>query len=281
MQGTRWVLHVDLDQFIAAVEILRRPELAGLPIIVGGRGDPTERAVVSTASYEARAFGVHSGMPLKLAVRKIPDAVFLPVDGPAYDAASAVVMEAVRAHPGAVVQVLGWDEAFVGSVADNAIGLIRRVGPPMCTDALVSMIALPHSNVRFRYATAQSALICGGAKAIGPVIAALPDAPYEGRELVDTVVAEIAKQTPKAEVQNAVRQHLDAGRSRVARWVAIEVLARLKSTEDASKIAALSGAKDRLVGYWGDQSAVPAAERKSDPTLGDRAKELAAQLGAK
>ncbi|MEO7269886.1 MAG: DNA polymerase IV [Knoellia sp.] len=113
-RATAWVLHVDLDQFIAAVEILRRPELAGLPVVVGGRGDPTERAVVSTASYEARAFGVRSGMPLKLAVRKIPDAVFLPVDGPAYDAASAVVMETLRAHEGAVVQVLGWDEAFVG-----------------------------------------------------------------------------------------------------------------------------------------------------------------------
>ena len=56
-----WVLHVDLDQFIAAVEVLRRPELAGLPVVVGGRGDPTERGVVSTASYEARAFGVGSG----------------------------------------------------------------------------------------------------------------------------------------------------------------------------------------------------------------------------
>ncbi len=67
-----WVLHVDMDQFIAAVEILRRPELAGLPVIVGGRGDPTERAVVSTATYEAREFGVRSGMPLKLAVRKLP-----------------------------------------------------------------------------------------------------------------------------------------------------------------------------------------------------------------
>ncbi|CAN7288837.1 DNA polymerase IV [Knoellia sp. LjRoot47] len=110
----QWVLHVDLDQFIAAVEILRRPELAGLPLVVGGRGDPTERAVVSTASYEAREFGVHSGMPLRLAARKCPDAVFLPVDGPTYEAASALVMEALRAHDGAVVQVLGWDEAFVG-----------------------------------------------------------------------------------------------------------------------------------------------------------------------
>lgn len=109
-----WVLHVDLDQFIAAVEILRRPELAGRPVIVGGRGDPTERAVVSTATYEARALGVTSGMPLRIAARKIPDAVFLPVDKDHYLAASNDVFATVRAHPGAIVQVIGWDEAFVG-----------------------------------------------------------------------------------------------------------------------------------------------------------------------
>ncbi|WP_400996301.1 DNA polymerase IV [Agromyces sp. GXQ0307] len=112
-----WVLHVDLDQFIAAVEVLRHPELAGRPLIVGGRGDPAERAVVSTASYEAREFGVGSGMPLRIAARKAPDAVILPVDADAYTAASARVMETLRAHPGAVVQVLGWDEAFVGVTA--------------------------------------------------------------------------------------------------------------------------------------------------------------------
>lgn len=83
-----WVLHVDLDQFVAAVEVLRRPELAGRPVIVGGHGDPTERAVVSTASYEARAFGARSGMPLRTAARKVPDAVLLPVDAPAYEEAS-------------------------------------------------------------------------------------------------------------------------------------------------------------------------------------------------
>ena len=90
------MLHVDLDQFIAAVEMLRHPELEGLPVVVGGRGDPTERGVVSTASYAARAFGVGSGMPLRVAGRKFPDAVFLPVEGPAYDAASAVVMDTLR-----------------------------------------------------------------------------------------------------------------------------------------------------------------------------------------
>ena len=114
-----WVLHVDLDQFIAAVEVLRRPELAGKPIIVGGRGDPTERAVVSTASYEARAFGVGSGMPLRIAARKAPDAILLPVDAPAYTAASDEVMATLRAQPGAVVQVLGWDEAFLGVTTDD------------------------------------------------------------------------------------------------------------------------------------------------------------------
>jgi DNA polymerase IV len=110
----RWVLHVDLDQFLVAVERLRRPELVGLPVIVGGRGDPTERAVVSTASYEAREHGVRSGMPLRLAVRRCPDAVLLPVDRPVYEAASARVMQTLRTFPSTVVEVLGWDEAFVG-----------------------------------------------------------------------------------------------------------------------------------------------------------------------
>ena len=91
-----WVLHVDLDQFIAAVEVLRRPELAGQPVIVGGDGDPTKRGVVSTASYEAREYGVGSGMALRIAARKAPDAVFLPVDREAYDEASAAVMGTLR-----------------------------------------------------------------------------------------------------------------------------------------------------------------------------------------
>ncbi len=127
MNSIPWVLHVDLDQFIAAVEVLRHPELAGKPIIVGGRGDPTERAVVSTASYEARAFGVGSGMPLRIAARKVPDAVLLPVDAEAYLDASEQVMTTLRAQPGAVVQVLGWDEAFVGIVAADPEGYARQI----------------------------------------------------------------------------------------------------------------------------------------------------------
>lgn len=126
-QRRPWVLHVDLDQFIAAVEVLRHPELAGKPIIVGGRGDPTERAVVSTASYEARVFGVGSGMPLRIAARKAPEAVILPVDGEAYTGASAEVMATLRAQPGATVQVLGWDEAFVGIETEDPEGYARHL----------------------------------------------------------------------------------------------------------------------------------------------------------
>ncbi|TFD85878.1 DNA polymerase IV [Cryobacterium lactosi] len=121
------MLHVDLDQFIAAVEVLRRPELAGRPIIVGGRGDPTERAVVSTASYEARAFGVGSGMPLRIAARKVPDAVILPVDAEAYLAASEAVMATLRAQPDVTVQVLGWDEAFLGTETEDPEAYARQV----------------------------------------------------------------------------------------------------------------------------------------------------------
>ncbi|WP_314323434.1 DNA polymerase IV [Paenarthrobacter ilicis] len=121
------MLHVDLDQFIAAVEVLRRPELAGKPIIVGGRGDPTERAVVSTASYEARVFGVGSGMPLRIAARKVPDAIILPVDKDAYLEASDQVMATLREQPGATVQVLGWDEAFVGVETTDPEAYARKI----------------------------------------------------------------------------------------------------------------------------------------------------------
>lgn len=122
---TGWIFHVDMDMFLAAVEIQRRPELAGRPLIVGGRGDPNERTVVSTASYEAREFGVRSGMPLRIAMRKCPDAILLPVDFPVYEAASERVMAALRDYPGAVVQVLGWDEAFVGVESDDPVATAR------------------------------------------------------------------------------------------------------------------------------------------------------------
>nr|WP_246211827.1 DNA polymerase IV [Phytoactinopolyspora alkaliphila] len=118
-------MHVDLDQFLAAVEVLRHPELRGKPVVVGGDGDPTKRGVVSTASYEARVHGVRSGIPLRVAARRLPDAVFLPVDKDAYDSASADVMRTLKEF--GVVEILGWDEAFVGVDHDQPEVTARRI----------------------------------------------------------------------------------------------------------------------------------------------------------
>ncbi len=124
---TAWVLHVDLDQFLASVELRRHPELEGLPVIVGGSGDPTEpRKVVTCASYQAREFGVHAGMPLRTAARKCPDATFLPSDPEAYDAASEQVMGLLRdlGHP---LEVWGWDEAYLGAEVSDPVELAERI----------------------------------------------------------------------------------------------------------------------------------------------------------
>src|SRR6201999_1555592 len=122
-----WVLHVDLDQFLASVELRRHPELAGLPVIVGGNGDPTEaRKVVTCASYEAREFGVHAGMPWRTAARRCPDATFLPSDPAAYDAASGQVMGLLRdmGHP---VEVWGWDEAYLAADVEDPSELAEQI----------------------------------------------------------------------------------------------------------------------------------------------------------
>ncbi|AQZ61172.1 DNA polymerase IV [[Actinomadura] parvosata subsp. kistnae] len=119
MATRNWILHLDLDQFIAAVELLRHPELRGRPVVVGGTGDPTQpRTVAATATYEAREHGIHSGMPLRTALRRCPDAVFLPSDPPSYEAASARVMAVLREFP-VHVEVWGWDEAFLGATTDD------------------------------------------------------------------------------------------------------------------------------------------------------------------
>ena len=151
---TAWVLHVDMDQFLAAVEVLRRPELVGLPVVVGGRGDPTERAVVSTASYEARLFGIRSGMPLKTAVRRCPDAVFLPVDFPVYEAASQQVMQTLREFPGTVVEPLGWDEAFVGVDTEDPERIARGLQAAVLeATRLHCSIGIGDTKVRAKTAT--------------------------------------------------------------------------------------------------------------------------------
>ena len=115
----RVVAHLDMDAFYVSVELLRRPWLRGKPVVVAGTGP---RSVVTTASYEARQFGVGSAIPSVRAKRLCPDAVFLPPDFPAYREKSREVMERLRAHV-ETVEIVGLDEAYLeltGIVAPRA-----------------------------------------------------------------------------------------------------------------------------------------------------------------
>lgn len=106
------VLHIDMDAFFSSVEEKRHPELVGKPIVVGGEGDPTKRGVVSTASYEARKFGIHSAMPLRTAYKLCPKAIFLPVDYEEYSRVSRKV-KVILAEFSSTMEDVGIDEAFL------------------------------------------------------------------------------------------------------------------------------------------------------------------------
>lgn len=114
----RTILHVDMDAFFAAIELQRHPELKGLPVVVGGSGDPMQRGVVSTATYEARKFGIHSGMPLRTAYHHCPEAVFLPVDYQHYAKVSKKIKTILRTFS-TTMEDIGLDEAFL-DVSDAA-----------------------------------------------------------------------------------------------------------------------------------------------------------------
>ena len=124
-----WVIHADLDAFFAAAEVARRPELAGMPLIVGG--SPAGRGVVCSASYEARAFGVRSAMPVAQALRLCPRALVVPVDSDWHNTLSRRFRR-ILADYSPLVEVVSIDEAYLDASGSErlfggAIGLARAL----------------------------------------------------------------------------------------------------------------------------------------------------------
>ncbi len=131
--ATPWrrIAHLDMDAFYASVELLRRPGLRGQPVAIGGHGEPSRRGVVTTATYEARAFGIRSGMALRRAAELCPQCVFLPVDFDEYRRHSRRFKAAIATVTDRI-EDRGIDEVYIDLTAIQGIRVDR--GAPVVRD---------------------------------------------------------------------------------------------------------------------------------------------------
>jgi DNA polymerase IV len=141
--SSAWILHVDMDAFFVSVELLARPELRGKPVVVGGQRD--QRGVVTSASYEARQFGIHSAMPLRTAGELCPQAIFLDGHHELYGQWSERVATILSRYS-PVLEMASIDEAYV-----DLTGTERLSGP-----------ALGAADRLLREITASTGLPCSG-----------------------------------------------------------------------------------------------------------------------
>jgi DNA polymerase-4 len=159
------ILHVDMDAFFVSVELLRRPDLRGKPVVVGGR--PDQRGVVSAASYEARKFGIHSAMPLRTAARLCPHAVFLDGHHEKYGEWSDRVAS-ILARFSPIVEMVSIDEAYL-----DLAGTERLHGPPLAA-----------ADKLLRTITQSTSLPCSGGLATTRLVAKVASEQAKPRGLV-------------------------------------------------------------------------------------------------
>ncbi len=207
----RCVAHLDMDAFYVSVELRRRPELRGRPVIVAGSGP---RAVVTTASYEARKFGVGSAMPASRARRLCADGVFLAPDFPYYREVSRELMAIVRSHV-EIVEVIGLDEAYLelsGLPAPHAamrriaheieralgLGCSVGIGPNKLVAKVASDAEKPHG---FVVLTREQARARFGSSPCGLVPGIGPKTAERLRSVGITRLGELAAADPEALAQ--------------------------------------------------------------------------------
>jgi len=159
------ILHVDMDSFFVSVELLERPELRGKPVVVGGR--PDQRGVVSSASYEARKYGIHSAMPLRTAGRLCPHATFIDGHHEKYSEWSDRVAS-ILAKFSPIVEMTSIDEAYL-----DLGGTERLHGPPLAAADKV-----------LRSITQSTALPCSGGLATTRLVAKVASDQAKPRGLV-------------------------------------------------------------------------------------------------